>query len=238
MFRLRAPPASIAALAAVGLSACLALRPQLPANLERVRQAARFEWLERGTCSGHELRRCENGHQTLTASDGFGYWTTAYDREGRLEFEVSGACMGVMDRAGTRPDCEPAQSAVIRDLCVESLEGLESRGMEINLDCVRPSRVRIPLGVTPVELVDGARLKFVVPVAPRQPFDLFFDGAPPGVVLKSCSELDGCVALDAGDALTSLRLSVTAPGRVTPCELWVSRSFLVRAGDAGVVNAK
>lgn len=227
----------MAAIAAVGLSACLAFRSQLPANLERVREQARWEWLERGTCNAHELRRCENGHQTLTASDGYGYWTTAYDRDGRLEFEVSGACMGVMDRAGTRPDCEPARSTVLRDLCVESLDGLESRGMEINLDCVSPSRIRIPEGVTPVELVDGVRLRFVVPLAPREPFDLFFEGAPPGVVVKSCSELDGCVALDAGAALTSLRLTVTASERVTTCDLWVSRSFLVR-GDAGIASAK
>ena len=162
------------------------------------------------------------------------FWTTAYDGD-RLVYEAAGGCLDSEAR-GVAPACE--RPATERDLCVESLDGLESRGIELNLTCVRPSPMRIREGVTRVELVDGARLKFVVPVAPREPIDLSFEGAPAGVVFKSCSGLGDCVALDAGEALTSLRLTVTSAERVTPCELWISRSLLVRAGDAGVVNAK
>lgn len=233
MFRLRAPPASLTALV---VSGCLAFRPQLPANLERVRSIARAEWLGYGTCGVHQLRRCENGHQTLTASDGFQYWTTVYDGKGGLEFEVRGGCMGVLDQSGTSPDCPDEGSTLVKDLCVEALAGLESRGLELNIDCVRPSRAVVPAGETFVDLVDGARLRFLVPSAPLEPVEVFFDEAPPGVVLLSCAA-DDCVPLDAGAPLTSFRLSVSSPGKTKACELWFSRSFLIRA-DAGMSIAK
>lgn len=234
MFRLRAPPASLAVLV---ISGCLAFRPQLPRNLARVRATARTEWLQYGTCGEHTLRQCENGHQMLTASDGFQYWTTAYDQRGRLEFEVNGGCMGVMEQFGSSPDCVPERSTLVRDLCDESLDGLESRGFELHLGCATPSPVIISAGETVVELVDGARLRFVVPTAPREPFDVRFDGAPEGVFLRSCSEFNDCVALDAGASIPSLRLSVVSRGKEEPCELLFSRSFLVRA-DAGVAITK
>lgn len=220
-----------------GLTACLAFRPQLPANLARVRATARTEWLQYGTCGEHTLRQCESGHQLLTASDGYQYWTTAYDERGRLEFEINGGCMGVMEQFGNSPDCAPERSTLVRDLCDESLDGLESRGLEVNLGCATPSRVAIPAGETIVELVDGARLKFLVPTTPREPFDVRFEGAPEGVSLRTCSEFNDCVALDAGTSIPSLRLSVASPGKRTPCDLWLSRSFLIRA-DAGVAIAK
>lgn len=238
MFRLRAPPTSIAAIAAVGLSACLALRPQLPDNIDRVRKSARKEWLEYGTCGEHALRRCETGHQLLTASDSYQYWTTAYDEHGRLEFEVMGGCMGMVRRSGDSPECPAERSTLVRDLCEESLVGLESRGLELQVTCASPARVVVPAGQTFVELVDGARLRFVVPAAPREPFEVFFEGAPPGVSLKSCDRFNDCVALDAGALLTSQVLFVASPGAEKPCDFWVSRSFLFRSGDAGVENAK
>lgn len=219
------------------MSGCLAFRPQLPANVRRVHAIARTEWLEHGTCGVHQLRRCQNGHQTLTASDGYQYWTTAYDEAGRLEYEVSGGCLGVMDVSGTSPDCPTKGSTLVQDLCVESLAGLELRGLELNVSCARPSLVVVPAGESFVELVEGARLRFLVPTAPLAPFEGFFDGAPPGVGLKSCPAGD-CVRLDGGEPLTALRLSVTSPRGETPCDLWISRSFLIRPGDAGVPVTK
>lgn len=228
MFRLRAPPASIAAIAVVGLSACVPVRSQLYGNVQRVWQQARDQWILTGQCRSHELQRCRNGRLELTASDGYSFWLTAYDSREALVYEETGGCTGSEKHGLAHPCRTPVLE---RDLCQEALATLDLRLAHVMVSC-GPIRKTVEVargGTARLELIEGAALQ--VRTSPR--FEVAFDGAPAGIEMLECNS-EACRALVPKQVLTSRVLSVTGQDRAKVDCAWAPVKFeFSESVDAG-----
>lgn len=221
----------------LALSACLAFRPQLPENLERVRQRADHRWQKFGNCGDYALVRCANGHRLLTMTDGWNYsWVTAYDEHDRLEFEHEWSCTGA-ETWGRAIDCPADTATVERNLCQEARQQLEVAQARVEVSCGSKSReFVVDAGSNLVELVEGAVLRVDVPSGPEL-FEVSFDHAPDEVVVREC-ETD-CSLLSAGQLLHAQDLRLRrGTAKSVDCSWRVRALLRSTRSDAGIASAK
>lgn len=233
---LRSGPA-IAIILGCGLTACLAFRPQLPQNLDRVRQRAEHRWQKFGGCENYTLVRCPNGHRLLTMTDGWNYsWVTAYDEHDRLEFEQESSCKGT-DTWGHAIAC-PVETAVVEhDLCQDARRQLEVVGAAVRVDCDGLVReLLVDAGSSLIEVVEGAVLRVDAPSG-SEFFEVSFDHAPDGVVVSACER--ECTPLSSGQLLQARNLRVRrGASKAVDCS-WRAQALLRSTrSDAGLSIAK
>lgn len=209
----------MAAIAVVGLCACVAVRSQLAANVERVRNEARGQWTMTGKCFGHELVQCQNGRRELRASDGYSSWVTAYDARDVLVYELEGGCVSRQSRGLSLPCRAPVLE---RDLCQEELGRLELRVARVVVTCGSLQRtVEVARGGSArLELVAGAALQ----VSTSHGFEVSFESAPDGVEVSACDS-GACKALAPSQLLTSREVSVSGRDRAQIDCTWAPLGF-------------